>query len=76
VKLIIATIKPFKLDEVREAMSKIGVNGMMVSEVKGFGTQLGHPVNVIGMFGTASQSTQLADISYALSADTIEPYGT
>jgi hypothetical protein len=34
------------------------------------------PVNVIGMFGTASQSTQLADISYALSADTIEPYGT
>lgn len=40
-KLIIATIKPFKLDEVREAMSKIGVNGMMVSEVKGFGTQLG-----------------------------------
>ena len=41
-KLIIATIKPFKLDEVRETMSKIGVNGMMVSEVKGFGTQLGH----------------------------------
>ena len=41
-KLIIATIKPFKLDEVREAMSKIGVNGMMVSEGKGFGTQLGH----------------------------------
>ena len=41
-KLIIATIKPFKLDGVREAMSKIGVNGMMVSEVKGFGTQLGH----------------------------------
>ena len=34
------------------------------------------PVNVIGMFGTASQSTQLADISYALSADTIEPYRT
>ena len=42
VKFIIATIKPFKLDEVREAVSKIGVNGMMVSEVKGFGTQLGH----------------------------------
>ena len=33
------------------------------------------PVNVIGMFGTASQSTQLADISYALSADIIKPYG-
>ena len=41
-KFIIATIKPFKLDEVREAVSKLGVNGMMVSEVKGFGTQLGH----------------------------------
>ncbi|MDG2298908.1 MAG: P-II family nitrogen regulator [Planktomarina sp.] len=41
-KFIIATIKPFKLDEVREAVSRIGVNGMMVSEVKGFGTQLGH----------------------------------
>ena len=41
-KFVIATIKPFKLDEVREAVSKIGVNGMMVSEVKGFGTQLGH----------------------------------
>ena len=41
-KFIIATIKPFKLDEVREAVSKIGVNGMMVSEGKGFGTQLGH----------------------------------
>ena len=34
------------------------------------------PVNVIGMFGTASQATQLADISYALSADIIKPYGT
>ena len=33
------------------------------------------PVNVMGMFGTASQSTQLADISYALSADIIKPYG-
>ena len=41
-KLVMAVIKPFKLDEVREAVSKIGVNGMMVSEVKGFGTQLGH----------------------------------
>ncbi len=41
-KLIIATIKPFKLDEVREAITKIGVSGMMVSEIKGFGTQSGH----------------------------------
>jgi len=42
VKLIIATIKPFKLDEVREALTKIGVSGMMVTEVKGFGAQSGH----------------------------------
>lgn len=42
VKLIIATIKPFKLDEVREALTEIGVSGMMVTEVKGFGAQSGH----------------------------------
>ena len=41
-KLIIATIKPFKLDEVREALTAAGVRGMMVSEIKGFGTQSGH----------------------------------
>ena len=42
VKLIIATIKPFKLDEVREALTGIGVRGMMVTEIKGFGAQSGH----------------------------------
>jgi nitrogen regulatory protein P-II 1 len=42
VKLIIATIKPFKLDEVREALTKIGISGMMVTEIKGFGAQSGH----------------------------------
>ena len=41
-KLIIAAIKPFKLDEVREALTQIGVGGMMVTEVKGFGAQSGH----------------------------------
>ncbi|NIJ34511.1 P-II family nitrogen regulator [Sphingomonas oligoaromativorans] len=40
-KLIIAIIKPFKLDEVREALSSIGVAGMTVTEVKGFGRQKG-----------------------------------
>ena len=40
-KFIIAIIKPFKLDEVREALSAIGVAGMTVSEVKGFGRQKG-----------------------------------
>jgi len=42
VKYIIAVIKPFKLDEVREALSALGVAGMTVSEVKGFGRQKGH----------------------------------
>lgn len=41
-KFIIAAIKPYKLDEVREALTGIGVRGMMVSEVKGFGSQSGH----------------------------------
>ena len=41
-KLIIATIKPFKLEEVREAVFEVGVSGMMVSEIKGFGAQSGH----------------------------------
>ena len=41
-KLLIAIIKPFKLDEVRDALSGIGVQGMTVSEVQGFGRQKGH----------------------------------
>ncbi len=41
-KLIIAIIKPFKLDEVKEALNKVGVDGMTVTEVKGFGRQKGH----------------------------------
>jgi nitrogen regulatory protein PII len=42
VKLIIAAIKPFKLEEVREALTTLGVRGMMVTEIKGFGSQSGH----------------------------------
>ena len=41
-KLITAVIKPFKLDEVKEALKGVGVNGMTVSEVQGFGRQAGH----------------------------------
>ncbi|MFT4793871.1 MAG: nitrogen regulatory protein PII [Paracoccaceae bacterium] len=41
-KLIIAVIKPFKLEEVREALTSAGVQGLMVSEVKGYGRQSGH----------------------------------
>ena len=42
VKLIAAIIKPFKLDQVREALAEVGVSGMTVTEVKGFGRQKGH----------------------------------
>ncbi len=41
-KLIIATIKPFKLEDVREALSTLGIGGLMVTEIKGFGAQSGH----------------------------------
>ena len=41
-KLIIATIKPFKLEQVREALTEAGIRGLMVTEVKGFGAQSGH----------------------------------
>jgi nitrogen regulatory protein P-II 2 len=41
-KMVVAVIKPFKLDEVRDALTRIGVHGMTVSEVKGYGRQKGH----------------------------------
>jgi len=41
-KLIVAVIKPFKLEEVRQALTQLGVQGLMVSEVKGYGRQSGH----------------------------------
>lgn len=41
-KLVIAVVKPFKLDEVRAALTSVGVQGMMVSEVRGYGRQSGH----------------------------------
>jgi nitrogen regulatory protein P-II 2 len=41
-KLVIAIIKPFKLDEVRDALTAIGVHGMTITEVKGYGRQKGH----------------------------------
>jgi nitrogen regulatory protein P-II 2 len=41
-KLVIAVIKPFKLDEVRDALTRLGIHGMTVTEVKGYGRQKGH----------------------------------
>ena len=45
-KMIMAVIKPFKLDEVREALTELGIEGMTVSEVKGFGRQKGRPKSI------------------------------
>ena len=42
-KLITAIVKPFKLDDVRKALVDLGIEGMTVTEVKGFGRQKGHP---------------------------------
>ena len=54
-KLVTAIIKPFKLDEVREALSGIGVQGITVTEVKGFGRQKGHTeLYVAGTYGPAT----------------------
>ncbi len=41
-KLVVAIIKPFKLDDVRSALSEVGIQGMTLTEVKGFGRQKGH----------------------------------
>ena len=41
-KLVMAVIKPFKLDEVRQALTELGLQGMTVTEVKGYGRQKGH----------------------------------
>ena len=41
-KLVTAIIKPFKLDDVRDALGEVGINGMTITEVKGFGRQKGH----------------------------------
>lgn len=75
-KKIEAVIKPFKLDDVKDGLSKIGVNGMTISEVKGFGRQHGHkeiyrgaeyqvdfvPKIKIGIVTAAEKSTKVVDL--------------
>ena len=48
-KIIIAIIKPFKLEEVRNALNMIGVPGMTVTEVRGYGRQKGHSDSIAGL---------------------------
>ena len=78
-KLITAVIKPFKLDEVKEALKGVGVNGMTVSEVQGFGRQAGHTEVYRGAEYTVelipkikvevlADTTQVEDIIAAISA--------
>ncbi len=57
-KLINAIVKPFKLDDVREALSDVGIEGMTVSEVKGFGRQKGHTELYRGVQSTKLISCQ------------------
>lgn len=67
-KLIMAIIKPFKLDEVREALTQIGVQGITVTEVKGFGRQKGHKEIYRGAEYTVTFVPKLK-IEVAVSAD-------
>ena len=67
-KLVIAIIKPFKLDEVREALSSLGVQGMTVTEVKGFGRQKGQTEIYRGAEYTTNMVPKLK-VEVACSAD-------
>ena len=61
-KLVTAIIKPFKLDDVREALSEIGVQGITVTEVKGFGRQKGHTELLESVIEAITQAAQTGKI--------------
>ena len=71
-KLISAIIKPFKLDEVREALSAIGVQGITVTEVKGFGRQKGHTELYRGAEYVVDFLPKVK-IEIVVAAETVEP---
>jgi nitrogen regulatory protein P-II 2 len=70
-KLLIAVIQPHRLDEVREALAQAGVNGMTVSEVKGYGRQKGHTEIYRGAEYTVNFTPKLR-LEVALPADRVE----
>ena len=70
-KLITAVIKPFKLDEVREALGEIGVSGVTVTEVKGFGRQKGHTELYRGAESVVDFLPKVK-VEVALNDDTVE----
>jgi len=71
VKLIVAIIKPFKLEEVRQALTDVGIFGMTVSEVKGFGRQSGHTEVYRGAEYTVQYVPKIR-IEIAVNSDTEE----
>ena len=71
-KLIIAIIKPFKLDEVRAKLAKVGVQGMTISDVKGFGRQRGQPEFYRGAEYTANLVPK-TKLEIAVRADLVAP---
>jgi nitrogen regulatory protein P-II 2 len=70
-KIVMAIIKPFKLDEVREALTSIGIQGLTVSEVKGYGRQKGHTEIYRGAEYAVSFLPKLK-IEIAVSTDMVE----
>jgi nitrogen regulatory protein P-II 2 len=70
-KLVIAVIKPFKLDEIRDALTSVGVHGLTVTEVKGFGRQKGHTEIYRGNEYTVTFLPKLK-IEVAVAADQVD----
>lgn len=70
-KMVTAIIKPFRLDEVRDALSETGITGMTVTEVKGFGRQKGHTEHYRGAEYTVDFQPKVK-IEVAVSADNLE----
>lgn len=71
-KLVMAIIKPFKLDEVREALTSLGIEGLTVTEVKGYGRQKGHTEIYRGAEYAVSFLPKLK-VEVAVAADQVDP---
>ena len=74
-KLIIAAIKPFKLEEVREALTTLGVSGLMVTEIKGFGAQAGHTEIYRGAEYIVAKGAQQYIKKLSDEGKTVSPWG-
>ena len=70
-KLVTAIVKPFRLDDVRNALSEVGIQGMTVSEVKGFGRQRGHTEYVVDFLPKAKIEVAVSDDLVERTVETI-----